>query len=387
VILRVAIVADSHFDEHSRFQECIDVHRWIAQDIANRGVDLVLHAGDVYERKSTPRERAAVAEWVQEVTKHAPMIIVRGNHCPVGDLPLLERLDTVHTVRVVEGAEAIEACGTVIGCMAWPTKSSVLAMGAESRAEGESHAGDALRNVLRGLGAEMASKPGRPRILLAHAMVRGSVTSTGQPLVGHDLEVGIEDLALSGADFYALGHIHKGQQWEVNGAPVVYPGSPRRTAFGELEAKGYILATFDGPKCIGWELIQTPCAPMVLVEDEWGACENGARGWLVGLHGMPESLDGAEVRFRYSVPADMREEARLAAAAIEDDLRVRGAVNVKVDPVVRPVNTARAPEVARATTLREKLAAYWSARGTTPDERRAESLLAKASELEDCCEV
>ena len=55
--MQVAILADSHFDEHSRFAECVRVHDWIADDIAARDVDLVLHAGDLYYRKSSPPER------------------------------------------------------------------------------------------------------------------------------------------------------------------------------------------------------------------------------------------------------------------------------------------------------------------------------------------
>lgn len=390
---RLAIVADSHFDAASRFEECVRVHDWIADDIAARGVDLVLHSGDIYERRSTPEERRAVAAWVQRITERAPLIIVRGNHDQPGDLPLLERLETKHELRVVEGAEVLWGSafgGFVVGCLAWPTKASVLALGATSHAEGELVAGDALRNVLRGLGQDMASaSEGEPKVLLAHAMVRGSVTSTGQPLVGCDLEVGIEDIELAGANFYALGHIHKGQAWDDDGlgsgAQKVYPGSPRRTAFGETEDKGYVIAEFRGAACVSWELVKTPCAPMLLLEDEWGVDEAGKPGWLVGMHGHPgsDALDGAVIRFRFAVPADRRDEAREAAGRVAEDLLARGAIEVKVDPVVKPVNAARAPEVARAQTITDKLRALWVARANTPPEHRLQSLLEKAQTLEE----
>ena len=64
-MLRLAHIADSHFDETSRFDECVHVHDWIAADIIARGADLIVHSGDVYERKSTPRERIAVARFFQ----------------------------------------------------------------------------------------------------------------------------------------------------------------------------------------------------------------------------------------------------------------------------------------------------------------------------------
>lgn len=386
---RVAFIADSHFHSASRFEECVRVHDWLVEDMAARGVDLICHTGDVVEGpRTTPEERRAVAEWLQACAVLAPIILVRGNHDPLGDLPLFQRLKSRNPIIVEERAGVHVVGGCVVGCLAWPSKASVLAMGAESHAEGELLGGEALRNVLRGLGADMRAMrahDGVPAILIAHAMVRGSTTSVGQPLVGCDFELGVDDLALAGADLTVLGHIHKGQDWEHGGAPIIYPGSPRRTTFGEVETKGYVVADFDQGR-VTWELVPTPCAPMFLAEDEWCASPDGARDWLVGWGGLPDDpadLRGAEVRLRYRVPADMRDEARAAAEAMRADLLDRGAVHVKLDPQVIPTTTARAPEVARATTLDAKLRALWAVRGTTPDEARAARLLAKARELEE----
>ena len=72
---------------------------------------------------------------------------------------------------------------------------------------------------------------------------------------------------------------------------------------------------------------------------------------------------GAEVRFRYQVDATEREAAARAAAIWRDQVLSAGALEVKVEEVVRPLQLARAPEVAAATTLADKLRAYWRARG------------------------
>ena len=398
---RVAVIGDSHFDESSRFEECIHVHNWIADDIEARGVDLVLHSGDIFERKSTPLERQAVAAWIRRVTEHAPLIIVRGNHDALHDLSIFAKLETRHPVVVEEAAGVYVLGNVVVGCMAWPTKASALAMGTQSHAEGELLAGEALRNVLRGMGEQLAefANDGQPRdptkfrkypvVLLGHVMVRGSVTSTGQPLVGCDLELGVEDLALAGADFYALGHIHKSQSWTRDGdVPFVYPGSPRRTAFGEVEEKGYLIVDFDDfTHRPTWSLIPTPCAPMLMVNAQWHAEHVGLPGDVIvpaGLHfdEPPEVVTGAEIRLRYHVDADHRDAAKAAAEAWKRSVLDAGALACKVEETVRSVNTARAPEVARALTLKEKLRAYWAARGTTPDEDRAEKLFDKVHELE-----
>lgn len=378
--MRVAVIADSHFDESSRWDECVRVHTWIAEDLRERGVDLVLHAGDVFERKSTPTERRAVADWLRAVAEFAPVVIVRGNHDALGDLPLFSRLRTSYPITVVEDARVVHVAGAAVACLAWPQKARILAQAQLTHAEGELVAGDALRSVLRGLGQQLAAHDGH-RILLAHAMVRGSRTSTGQPLVGCDLEVGLDDLELVDADVYALGHIHKGQGWEIADAPVVYPGSPRRTAFGEIEIKGYTLVTFAKNRVLP-ELVETPCSRMLLVSATW---EAGAMRWT-GAHQQPDlpgSLADAEIRFRYLVEADRRDEARRAASELADSWRAAGAVFVKIEEEVIATSRARAPEIATAPDLPAKLRAYWRARDTTPDDARSARLVSLATSLEE----
>ena len=80
----------------------------------------------------------------------------------------------------------------------------------------------------------------------------------------------MEDLALVGADAYVLGHIHKSQAWDIGGAPVIYPGSPRRTDFGELEPKGYVIVDVtDSGGVVSWEFVEAPATPMLHFEVFW----------------------------------------------------------------------------------------------------------------------
>ena len=75
---RVAVVADSHFHEASRFEECIRLHDWIVRDAIERECDLLVHSGDVFEKKSTPRERDEVADLLQDIATSMPVVLVRG---------------------------------------------------------------------------------------------------------------------------------------------------------------------------------------------------------------------------------------------------------------------------------------------------------------------
>mgnify|MGYP000119511684 FL=1 len=383
--MKVAIVADSHFCEESRFVECQRIHAWIGDKLKELDVDLLIHTGDVFERKSTPAERNAVARWVRSVTDQCPMVIVRGNHDALGDLAIYARLSTRHPVIVEEGCGAYRvdtARGPVaVAAIGWPRKAELIAI-AEEPGDAGQLANEMLQSILRGLAEELEACAG-PRILAAHALVTGSVTSTGQPLVGHDMTLDLSELALARADLYALGHIHLPQDWKIGDAPVVYPGSPRRTSFGEIEDKSFVVADFDGRKLVGWTRVQTPCAPMLFGQDEWGVSEEGTAGWLVGWDGIdPDHVAGAEIRLRYLVDPDQREAAKVSAGAFREDLLARGAARVQVEAEVRAAQRARAPEVAKATTLEGKLTAYWQARGTTPEGARRDRLIALAYQLD-----
>lgn len=372
----VAVIADSHFCEDSRFQECIDLHDWIIRDLAKRNVDLIIHTGDVFDRKSTPAERIAVANFLRGVAEIAPVLIVRGNHDALGDLAIYRSLRTRHAITVEEAAGVHVIRGIAVAAVAWPRKANLLASASGGHEETEQAAGDAMRNVLRGLGTQLEEHDG-PRVLAMHAMVRGSVTSVGQPLVGCDLELGLDDLALAGAQIVALGHIHKSQSWEHGDLPIVYPGSPRRTSFGEVEEKGYVLIEADGDGTALWEPIVVPATPMLLGEDEW----DGER-WLVGWHGLTDTVSAAEIRLRYSVAGDHRDSAKRAVAEVREDLLRRGASMVKVEERVVATVRARVPEITQAKTLDEKLRALWASRRDVPEPPRADRLLTRTHELE-----
>lgn len=386
--MKIAFVADSHFAEDSRFGECVRLHNWIAEDAAARGCKALLHGGDLYERRSTPREREAVAQWVHHLADMGcNLVAVRGNHDAPGDVHYLRHLESEPDVLEVPGMVTWAIPGVTIACLPWPSRAGILAQ-AQSREDGEQTIQEAMRSVLLGLGSE-AREAGNPVLFLGHCMVRDSRTSTGQPLVGCDLEVGLEDLALVGADAYLLGHIHLHQHWEINGAPCIYPGSPRRTAFGESEAKGYVVLDVEPGQPVRWEFVEAPATPMVDVQGKWETDYVNLSGGPVvpflalndSAHCQASNLAGAEVRLRYHVEAAHREAAKVEAAEVAASYLAAGAVSVKVEEQVAATTRARAPEVAMAPTVPEKLRALWAARGETVP--RADQLLSLAVSLEE----
>jgi DNA repair exonuclease SbcCD nuclease subunit len=364
---------DHHFVEHLRFEECIRVHCWIAEQVAKERPVCFLSGGDIYERASTPTERMRVSDFLCAVAETCPVLITKGNHDRALDCALLGRLQSKHPITVVESCGVFDLGGIRIAAVAYPNRASIAAMvNRPLPAEAlDDVAREALRGVLLGL------SNARPDVLLGHFMINGSVTSVGQPLIGAELNVGLADLALARTKITIASHIHRPQAWDFDGAPIVYCGSPYRTKYGETETKSILVADV----CKGgveWSRLVTPATPMILAEDEWGDT-----GWLVGWHGLdPEACRGAEIRMRYEVASDRRDAAKAAAARVRDDLLARGAVSVKTDEVVQATTRARTPEIVSAVTIADKLDVLWrSKRIEMPGERRGR-VLQRLAELE-----
>lgn len=382
--MKVLCSGDHHWDHGSRWDECRRVHDWMFDTAVSERVDLFISCGDIYERASTPEERIAVAEWLCAMAEQSAVLIVKGNHDSPRDLELLGRLDAAHPIVVEESAGVHLFCHSelAVAAMAWPERARLLARARTlGMPECETMAQDSLRNVLRGLGSMLSEHKG-PTLAVGHFMVSGAQVSTGQPLVGAPLELGLSDLELLQAPLVIMGHVHKPQAWSYGNTEIVYVGSPYRTSYGELEDKSAVLVDFGydyladrpGPR---WRRALTPCSAMHLVDDEW---EHG--GFSLVNMPAPADVRGAELRFRYAVAPDERAAARAEAALIKAGLLEHGAVSVLLEECVRTTSIARAPEVAAAKSLGDKLQALWTARGVTPESPRREALLEMAAQLE-----
>jgi DNA repair exonuclease SbcCD nuclease subunit len=375
-VTKIAFVTDQHFDFHSRFEETIRVHNWIAEDAEARGCELTLLGGDLFERKSCPEERNAVADWLLRLAQFGPVLGVYGNHEHHSDLEIFNLLEAPHPVRFHDRPRVEMVNGVAVACLPWPRKAHLLAAFGEAGSEEIGNlAQHHLRSILRGLGDQLERQPGCPHVALAHVMIDGAKTDHDQPVVGADMAISLQDMALLRADFYACGHVHAQQEEYIGEAPCIYGGAPRHNNFGEPGPKGYVVLEFDGPRLVAWERIATPCTRMVLLFGLW---EDGH----IELYDIP-SVAGAEVRLRFEVPSDQREAARVSALVCRDRLLAEGALSVKIEEQVTTVGRARQPEIAAALTLDDKLSALWRAQTNAPANDRRPQLLAKVHELEE----
>lgn len=401
--MKIFHASDHHWNHLSRWAECVRIHWWIAGKVREEKPALFISTGDVYERASTPEERLAVAEWYAMIADVCPVVVVKGNHDVHRDCQLLARLRTRHPLIVEERAAVHVIAGVAVAAVAWPERQHLLTHARDHGADPDILAHEALQHVFRGLAAELDKHKGLPRVAAGHFMVDGCVTSVGQPLIGRPMHVSLADLALLNCDIVLMGHIHKPQDWKHGGVPMVYAGSPYRTAYGETEDKSIVQVEFglvkplddrEPEQLMRWKRIPTPCAPMYLIQENWSregddsyCFDAGPEAWVP--FEAPDNdpnlvlpLSGAEIRMRYTVDHEQQVPARVEAEKWKAQFELAGAADVQIEPVVTTTTRARAPEIAAAKTLADKLAALWKARDTTPESPRKERLIGLAQSLE-----
>ena len=381
---RVVFIIDMHLRMMSRWLKTRRIMDWCVAEYAEIQPDVIVLGDDLFHERPTVDELRAAAEWLRALADIAPVVGVVGNHDVPGVGRVLSLVKARHPILIVERPGLHVVAGIEFALLPWPRKAELLALlGDAGSQEARNVGAELLLDVVRGFGT--TSTHDGPRCFVGHVQLRGAKVSTGQPLApGADFELGLEDLSLARCWAYLLGHIHLPADFEIavpgalsRGAPCLMGGSFRRTAYGEVEEKSLVVVDFNRDSWATARRIPIPCQLMLLLEAEWTGEQ-----WDRDPYPPLDQLSGSDIRFRYRYPKDQADAAHHAAESLRAGLLADGADAVKLDPQVIPGGDARAPEVAKARTVGEKLAALWKARGTTPDENRQTRLLEKASLLD-----
>lgn len=372
---RVCFITDQHVHWRS-LSETMRVLRWIANDARERGCKVTLLGGDLLDTGSVIADRNATGEWLIEMAEMGDVVGVVGNHEAPGDCEIFNHLRGRHPIRLYDrpAVHSLPHLGLAVACIPWPHLGPILEK-VDSRADAQAVAREHMARVVLGLAAELDSYPALARVGLAHLSISGAKTDHDQPIRGPEFQVSLSELEALRLALLLLGHIHAQNDMVCGGAPALMGGAPEHHDFGESGPKGYIVASFDGDRLVGYERIPTPVPPMLLTE---GFFRDGA---MSNTHAL-RSVAGAEVRFRYYVKADQAVAGAAAADDIRREMLARGALSVSVEKVIETETRARAPEVALAVGHQPKLEAHWKHKGFDPGDRR-ERLLLKADFLEE----
>ena len=337
------------------------------------GVDLWVFPGDLNHSRMSISDRNALAGRLRMMAERSPVIVCYGNHDAPGDLDVFAQLRGVHSITVVDFPRVVKGHTAddreyAVAVIPYPTKGGLL---------GHGLSGDRLLEVAQtGLDritstlAEdlaLAKAGGAITFTIGHVNVSGAVSSSGQPQIGREIELaalGITNLLEHGP--VMLNHIHAHQT--THGA--TYAGSLCRLDWGETEPKVVCCYSYMGEDDV-WALDthEMPVPPMYHVEGTYGLHEGDTVfNWAVcmGPGGSevhpPDTWAGCDVRVRY------RFAARLRGVINEDRIRApfTAARRLVLDPIAEPEHEIRAPEVAEALGLRDKLMAWGRVAGEEP---------------------
>lgn len=390
----------------------------IAEAIALPSLGAWLWPGDLSHQRQTIDDENALIERLRRMSAVAPVVLVYGNHDVPGDLDKFASVGDGNPIYVVDRPQVLRIrLATMqfasIACLPYPHRHGLVLAGC-ANPDIVDEAANALDAIFMQFEVELTAngEKGDYLLFIGHANVGGAITSSGQPNIGREIELShrhLDRLEAAGVGYIGLNHIHKGQ--EIHGAH--YPGSICRLDWGEIEEKrwlelqlldeytavvphaidvapmyhiegdltrdGFTYQVMAGP---GGELQDAPT-----VECPHPDCLNGfvpPYGDVDELADVPcpacegrgriVNWEGCEVRARYRVKQSelaLVNKALILAAFAEASL-------LHLDPITVPDRALRSPEVAAATTLPDKVAAWCAISGAVA----SEGLLFKLGKLE-----
>lgn len=222
--------------------------------LATDGVDLVIHAGDVFDlpHPNDAALAAAAQPLLQLAARGIPVVIVPGNH-ERSSLPdaLLFSHPNLHVVRQPETL-VFNVRGTRVTIAAFPCARRQSAR--------------RFDELLEATGWERAH--GDVNILAVHQTFESATCGPAGYRFRSGDDVVERDAVPPAFDCVAAGHIHRHQVLETpfeDGPPIVYPGSPDRISFAERdEPKGAMLIESNG-RGLTHRFVEHAVRPMQLV--------------------------------------------------------------------------------------------------------------------------
>lgn len=213
----------------------------IAAVVAQRGVDVVVVPGDVYDRSIPSADAVAVCNRGFEAIRAAGAVIVAtsGNHdSPVrlgagaafaaaGGLHLMTRVSALDVPVVLDDDHGPVAFYGIPYLEPEITRTELGVPQARSHAE---ILDVAMARIRADLDERRAGAPGLRSVLLAHAFVVGGEATGSERSISVGGVETVSASAFDGVDYVALGHLHSPQILAEN---VRYSGSPLPYSFGE----------------------------------------------------------------------------------------------------------------------------------------------------------
>ncbi|WP_439693761.1 exonuclease SbcCD subunit D [Curtobacterium sp. SP.BCo] len=268
---------------------------WLVDLVRARSIDLVVIAGDVYDRAIPPVDAVRIlSRALERLAETTTVVLTPGNHDSAARLGfgagvmasrvriLAEPAGIATPVLVDDPAGAVAVYG-IPYLHPDLTRYALAAVPDEPLPRSHQAVVGAAMDRVR---ADLAERPGTRSVVVAHAFVGGTEPSDSE----QDIRVGgvdrVAESVFDGVDYVALGHLH-GPQRVGPGDRIRYAGSPLAFSFGERnQQKSVTVVDLDASGAVTVELVPAP-VPRRLVdvrggidEIESGVFRSAADAWV-----------------------------------------------------------------------------------------------------------
>ena len=354
-VRKILHTGDIHFDDNDLLSDVCKSAAHLIKKARAEHPDLIVVSGDLLNTRlshDSPALKHAV-DFMMDLGSIAPVFILIGTFSHDGaSIEIFKNLNTAHEVYVSEDIEMagfkngrfapiteyVKGLDAIIYALPPVSKANILA-NLDDKQNANAKVQDLLRDIFQmwGLVSAHAKADGVMTIISAHGTLMGSVTSTGQRMVGKDIEFGYSDIQMAGANVGCLSHIHKSQQY----GNMFYSGSITKLNAGEVEDKGFWIhdMTETGLKST-FEVIPTRD---IIRKDFEG---------LPGIDELPEVTKDALVRITYRVGED--DVHVVNEQEIKDKILALGASEVRVERSIIPKQEVRAAGISGLSSLADK---------------------------------
>lgn len=337
-MIRFAHTADIHFgvENYGRIDPSTGIHSRLldferalnaAIDVAiERDVDFFLFAGDAYKtaHPNPTQQRLLINCFLRLHRAHIPVVIIVGNHdnpLSFGKAHALDLfgqipLDSFHVIAQPRSFTIPTKSGPVqIVGVPWPTRSTVALQHAHLATSAHDltrYISDTVRELIESYARNL--DPSIPAVLTGHLTVSSGIFSGSEKraIYGADPVFLPSQLAMPPFDYVALGHLHRHQNLNPEGIPIVYAGSIERVDFGERnEEKGFCIVTIEDKGKTTYEFIKTPIRPFIQLDIDVTTAQSQTDEILAAL--SKQTIDEAVVKIVYHLAPGMKDRVDLAA--------------------------------------------------------------------------
>jgi DNA repair exonuclease SbcCD nuclease subunit len=375
--------ADFHYYRENKEKALLSLET-VCKTGEEKAVDLFILSGDLFDRPVNDTESSgfpSLLNVMERMMNIAPVVAVTGT--PTHDLPgcyeVFQKIKAKHRFTILKPSIpyflASDEGRSIVSAEPWSEDDRLLILGCPEpsktwftrdkqlgKAESDEAINEGMRQLLLGLGAIRKEYATIPCIFVGHIEVANTPTCTGHIIQG-GIKIGKDDLALVGADYYALGHIHLGQEVRER---AYYCGSAFPIDWGETDQKHFNLVKLEDDSFYLRVINYPHPIRKKIVLDSWPDTE---------------IVDSMVRGFQCRVQLRMSKEERssINTDSVLNWLMESGAAPGSiVEVLVKPTETIRSEQITDTTSLLEKVKIY----AELSNDSVSDSILEKADYVE-----